>query len=138
MEGYAYCLRQKRWRVWTRPDRRGEGPRRDGIDEDKNPNEYLSDATINVSILDMIEKKFPEPGNERTLQGSNSSASPGNEKRSAGDRKWDKKWRENQESLAGEDAQAADNKTKGRNPGPQPRTGQWRSPPQPDHPWRLP
>ena len=80
-EGYTYLFRQKRWRVWTRPDR----PRRlrpDGIEED---------ATINVSIWDMIEKKFPEPGNKRTLQGSSSSASPGKEKRSAGDRKRDKK-----------------------------------------------
>ena len=39
----------------------------------------------------MIEKKFPELGNERTLQGSRSSASPGKEKRSAGDKKRDKK-----------------------------------------------
>ena len=61
----------------------------------------------------MIEKKFPETGNERTLQGSNSSASPGKEKRSAGDKKRDKKWREYQESLAAEAAQAAENETKG-------------------------
>ena len=41
----------------------------------------------------MIEKKFRAPGNERTLQGSHSSASPGKEKRSAGDKKQDRKWR---------------------------------------------
>ena len=111
VEGYAYCFRQKRCRVWTRPDRPGEGLRPDGIEEDENPNEYLSGATINVSMWDMIEKKFPELGNKRTLQGSSSSASPGKGKRSAGDKKRDKKWQEYQESLAAEAAQAAKNGT---------------------------
>ena len=116
VEGYAYRFRQRRWGVWTRPDRPGEGLCPNGIDEDENPNEYPSGATINVSIWDMMEKKFPEPGNERTLQGSNSSASPGKEKRSAGDRKRDKKWREYEESLAAKAAQTADNETKGGTP----------------------
>ena len=116
VEGYAYRFCQKHWRVWTRPDRPGEGLRPDGIEEDENPNEYPSGATINVSMWDMIEKKFPEPGNERTLQGSSSSASPEKEKRSAGDKKRDKKWREDQESLAAEAAQAA----KGGTPAPSP------------------
>ena len=116
MEGYAYRFRQKRWRVWTRPDRPGKGLRPDRIDEDENPNEYLSGATINVSMWDMIEKKFLKPGKERTLQGSSSSGSPGKEKRSAGDKKRDKKWREYQESLAAEAAQAA----KGGTPAPSP------------------
>ena len=116
VEGYAYRFRQKRWRVWTRPDRPAEGLRPDGIEEDENPNKYPSGATINVSMWDMIEKKFSEPGNERTLQGNSSSASPGKEKRSAGDRKRDKKWREYQESLAAEAAQA----TKGGTPAPSP------------------
>ena len=116
VEGYAFRFRQKPWRVWTRPDRPGEGLRPDGIEEDENPNEYPSGATINVSMWDMIEKKFPEPGNERTLQGSSSSASPGKGKRSARDRKRDKKWREYQESLAAEAAQAA----KGGTPAPSP------------------
>ena len=120
VEGYAYPFRQKRWRVWTRPDRPREGLRPDGMDEDENPNEYPSGATINVSIWDIIEKKFPEPGNQRTLQGSNSSASPGKEKRSAGDKKRDKKWREYQESLAAEAAQSAENETKGGTPAPSP------------------
>ena len=80
VEGYAYRFRHKRWRVLTRPDRPGEGLWPDGIDEDENPYEYQSGAMINVSIWDMIEKKFPEPGNECTLQASNSSASPGKEK----------------------------------------------------------
>ena len=115
-EGYAYRLRQKRWSVWTRPDRPSEGLRPDGIEEDENPHEYPSGATINISMWEMIEKKFPEPGNERTLQGSSSSASPGNEKRSAGDKKRDRKWREYQESLAAEAAQAA----KGGTPAPSP------------------
>ena len=55
----------------------------------------------------MIEKNFPKPGSERTLQGSSNSASPGKEKRSAGDRKRDRKWREYQASLAAEAAQGA-------------------------------
>ena len=116
VEGYAYRFRQKRWRVWTRSDRPGEGLRPDGIEEDENPSEYPSGAMINVSLWDMIEKKFPEPGNERTLQGSSSSASPGKEKKSAGDKKRDKKWREYQESLAAEAPQAA----KGGTPAPSP------------------
>ena len=116
VEGYAFRFRQKRWRVWTRPDRPGEGLRPDGIEEDEKPNEYPSGAKINVSMWDMIERKFPEPGTERTLQGSSSSASPGKEKRSAGDRKRDKKWRVYQESLAAEAAQAA----KGGTPAPSP------------------
>ena len=54
VEGHAYRFRRKRWRVWTRPDRPGEGLRPDGIEEDENPNEYPSGATINVSMSDMI------------------------------------------------------------------------------------
>ena len=99
---------RKRWSVWTGPDRPGEGLRPDGIEEDEKPNEYPSCASINVSMWDMIEKEFPELGNERRLQGSNSSsASPGKEKRSAGDRRRDRKWRDYQESLAAEAAQGA-------------------------------
>ena len=64
----------------------------------------------------MIEKNFPEPGSERRLQGSSNSASPGKEKRSAGDRKRDRKWREYQESLAAEAVQGA----KGGTPAPSP------------------
>ena len=116
VEGYAYRFRTKRWRVWTRQDRPGEGLRPDRIEEDENPNEYPSGATINVSMWDMIERKFPEPGTEHTLQVSSSSASPGKEKRSAGDRKRDRKWREYQESLAAEAAQGA----KGETPAPSP------------------
>ena len=108
VEGYAYRFRRKRWRVWTRQDRPREGLRPDGIEEDENSNEYSSGAAINVSMWDMIEKEFPELGNARKLQGSSSSsASPGKEKRSAGDRKRDMKWREYQASLAAEAAQGA-------------------------------
>ena len=114
-EGFAFRFQQRRWRTWTRPDRPGEGLRPDGIDEGKNSNEYPSGASINVSMWDMIEKNFPEPGSERRLQGS-SNASPGKEKRSAGDRKRDRKWREYQESLAAEAAQGA----KGGTPAPSP------------------
>ena len=114
-EGFAFRFQQRRWRTWTRPDRPGEGLRPDGIEEDEDSNAYPSGATINVSMWDMIEKNFPEPGSERRLQGS-SSASPGKEKRSAGDRKQDRKWREYQESLVAEAAQGA----KGGTPAPSP------------------
>ena len=114
-EGFAFRFQHRRWRTWTRPDRPGEGLRPDGIEEDEEPNVYPSGASINVSMWDMIEKNFPEPGSERKLQGS-SSASPGKEKRSAGDRKRDRKWREYQESLAAEAAQGA----KGGTPAPSP------------------
>ena len=116
VEEYAFRFRRKRWRVWTRPDRPGEGLRPDGIEEDEKPNEYLSGATIKVSMWDMIQKEFLELGNDRTLQGSSSSASPGKEKRSAGDKKRDRKWQEYQESLAAEAAQGA----KGGAPAPSP------------------
>ena len=114
-EGFAFRFQQRRWRTWTWPDRPGEGLRPDGIGEDENSNEYPSGASINVSMWDMIEKNFPEPGSERRLQGS-SSASPGKVKRSAGDRKRDQKWREYPESLAAEAAQGA----KGGTPAPSP------------------
>ena len=114
-EGYEYRHQQRRWRAWTRPDRPGEGLRPDGIEEDEEPNAYPSGASINVSLWDVIEKKFPEPGNERRLQ-SSSSASPATEKRSAGDKKRDRRWREYQESLAAEAAQGA----KGGTPAPSP------------------
>ena len=116
VEGFAFRFQQRRWRLCTWPDRPGEGLRPDGIEEDEKPNEYPSGASINVSMWDMIEKNFPEPGSERRLQGSSSSASPGKEKRSAGDRKRDRKWREYQESLAAEAAQGA----KGGTPAPSP------------------
>ena len=114
-EGYEYRHQQRRWRTWTRPDRPGEGLRPDGIEEDEEPNVYPSGASINVSLWDVIEKNFPETGSERRLQGS-SSASPGKEKRSAGDKKRDRRWREYQESLAAEAAQGA----KGGTPTPSP------------------
>ena len=67
-------------------------------------------------MWDIIEKNVPEPGSERRLQGSSNSASPGKEKRPAGDGKRDRKWREYQESLAAEAAQSA----KGGTPAPSP------------------
>ena len=106
--GYAYRFCRRRWRVWTRPDRPSEGVRPEWIEEDEKPNEYPSGATINVSMWNIIQKEFPELGNALTLQGSSSSsASPGKEKRSAGDRKRNRKWREYQESLAAQSAQGA-------------------------------
>ena len=116
VEEFAFRFRQRRCRVWTRPDRPGEGLRPHRIEEDENSTEYPSGATINVSMWDMIEKNFPEPGTERTLQGSSSSASPGKEKRSAGGKKRDQKRREYQESLAAEAAQGAKGGTPARSP----------------------
>ena len=116
VEEFAFRFRQRRWRVWTRPDRPGEGLRPDKIEEDEKPNEYPSGATINVSMWDMIEKNFPEPGSQRTLQGSSSSTTLGKVKQSNGDRKGDRKWREYQESLAAEAAQGAKGGTPARSP----------------------
>ena len=115
-EGYEYRFRRKRWRTWTRPDRPGKRLRPDGIEEDEKPNEYPSRASINVSMWDMIEKEFPALGNELRLQGSSSIASPGKEKRSAGDSRRDRKWREYQESLAAESAQGARGRTPAHSP----------------------
>ena len=64
-------------------------------------------------------KEVPRTGGRAYWQGS-SSASPGKEKRSAGDRKRDKKWWEYQESLDAEDAPAVENETKGVNPASSP------------------
>ena len=50
VEGFAFRFQQRRWRVWTRPDRPGEGLRPDGIEEDEKPSEYPSGATMNVSM----------------------------------------------------------------------------------------
>ena len=100
VEAYAFRFCQKRWRVWTRPDRPGEGLRPDGIEEDENPNEYPSGATINVSMCDMIERKFPGAGQQQQRVSWEGEAV-------AGDRRQDKKWREYQESLAAEAAQGA-------------------------------
>ena len=72
-EGFAFLFQQRRWRTWTWPDRPGEGLRPDGIEEDEMPNEYPSGASINVSMWDMIEKNFLEPGSERRLQGTHTS-----------------------------------------------------------------
>ena len=58
----------------------------------------------------------PGAGNERRLQGSSSSASPGKEKRSAGDGRRDRKWREYRESLAAEAAQGARGRTPAHSP----------------------
>ena len=116
VEGFAFRFRRKRWRVWTRPDRPGKGLRPNGIEEDEKPHEYPLGPMINVSMWGMIKRKFPERGTEHTLQGSSSSASPGKEKRSAGDRKRHRKWREYQESLAAEAAQGAKGGTPAHSP----------------------
>ena len=61
-------------------------------------------------------KEIPGTGERAHAAGSSSSASPGKEKRSAGDGKRDRKWREYQESLAAEAAQGA----RGGTPAPSP------------------
>ena len=113
-EGYEYRHQQRRWRTWTRPDRPGEGLRPNGIEEDEEPNVYPSGASINVSLWDVIERNFPEPGSERRLQGS-SSASPGKEKRSAGDKE------EGPEvaGVPGVPGRRSRQRRQGRNPSPQ-------------------
>ena len=125
VEGFAFRFRQRRWRVWTRPDRPGEGLRPDGIEEDEKPNEYQSGATINVSMWDMIEKKFPEPGSER-VSGEREAVRRGQE---AGPEV---------AGVPGVPGRRSCPRRQGRNPSPQPPTGQWWSPPRPHHPWRLP
>ena len=136
-EKYAYRFRHKRWRVWTRPDRPGEGLRPDRIEDDENPNEYPSGATINVSIWEMIEKKFREPGEEPTLQGG---SSPSPEKGEAL-----RRGQEAGQEVAGvpgnpgcRSRPSRGERDQGRNRSPQPPTGQWWAPPRPHHPWRLP
>ena len=132
-EGFAFRFQQRRWRTWTRPDRPGEGLRLDGIEEDEELNEYPSGASINVSMWDMIEKNFPEPGSERRLQGSSNSASPGE----------GEAVRRGQEAgpevagVPGVPGRRSRPRRQGRNPSPQSPTGQWRSPGRPRHPWRL-
>ena len=88
VEGFAFRFQQRRWRVWTRPDR---------IEEDEKPNEYPWGASINVPLWDMIDKNLLEPGSECRLQGSSSSASLKKEKR----------YVEYKESLAAKAAQGA-------------------------------
>ena len=68
-EGYEWRFRRKRWRTWTRPDRPGEGLRPDGIEEDEDPNAYPSGASINVSMWDLIERKFPGAGERAQAAG---------------------------------------------------------------------
>ena len=130
VEGYAYRFRQKRWRICTRPDRPGEGLRPNGIEEDENPNEYPSRATINVSMWDMIEKKFPEP-----------HAAGQQQQRVSSEGEAVRRGQEAGQEMAGVPGipgRRSRPSRQGRNPSPQPPTGQWRSPPRPHHPWQLP
>ena len=133
-EGYEYRFRRKRWRTWTRPDRPGEGLRSDRIEEDEKPNEYLSGASINVSMWDMIEKEFPEPGERAQAAGQQQQRVS-----------WEgEALRRGQEAgqevagVAGIPGRRSRPRRQGRNPSPQSLTSQWRSPPRPHHPWRLP
>ena len=130
VEGYAYRFRNKHTRVWTCLDRPGEGLRPDGIEHEEDTNEYRSGATINVSMWDMIEKNFREPGQDRTLQGG-SSASPrppgtGRETRSGGSTRnpWLPKPPKPRRTRPRVDPQP---------PAP---TGKWQPPPRQHHPWR--
>ena len=67
----------------------------DGYEDEVDDNEYRPSQRINVSILDVIEKEFREPGQERKLL-----KSPGDKKRSSGGKKRDKKWKDFQEFQA--------------------------------------
>ena len=131
-EGYEYRHQQRRWRAWTRPDRPGKGCVPDGIEEDEEPNAYPSGASINVSLWDVIEKKFPEPGNERRLQGSSSAVS--------GDGEEVRRGQEEGPEVAGVPGVPGCRsrpRRQGRNPSPQSPTAQWWTPPRLHHPWRL-
>ena len=75
--------------------RAGEGLCPDGYEDEVDDNEYRPGKRINVSMWDVIEKEFREPGQERKLR-----KSPGDKKRSSGDKKRDKKWKEFQEFQA--------------------------------------
>ena len=136
-EGYAYRFGHKRLRVWTRPDRPGEGLCPDGIEDDENSHEYPSGATMNVSIWDMIEMKFLEPGERAHVAGQRQRVSREGEAIRQG--------QEAGQELAGvpgipgcRSCPNRGERDQGRKPSPQPPTGQWRSPPRPHHPWRLP
>ena len=82
MEGYGYRFRQ-RGRLNPRA---GEGLRSDGYEDEVDDKAYRPSQRINVSIWDVIEKEFREPGQERKLR-----KSPRDKKRSSGDKKRDKK-----------------------------------------------
>ena len=114
VEGFTMRFRHKRWRVWMWDPLSGEGLCLDGYEEEAD-NQYRSGNRTNISIWDLIEKKFPGPGQERTR-----STSPGEKKRTSGDRKRDKEWREYLESQAAEAAQAAESEAKGGTPAPSP------------------
>ena len=58
VEGFAFRFQQRLWRVWTRPDRPGERLRPDGIEEDDQPNEYPSGATIKKDVLELCPRSF--------------------------------------------------------------------------------
>ena len=127
-EGYEYRFRRKRWRTWTPPDRPGEGLRPDGIEEDEDPNAYPSGASINVSLWDVIERNFPEPGSE------------GQQQRVSGDGEAVRRGQEAGPEVAGVPGvpgRRSRPRRQGRNPSPQSPTGQWWSSPRLHHPWRL-
>ena len=134
-EGYAYRFLRKRWRVWIRPDRPGEGLRPDGIEEDENPNEYPSGAPINASMWDMIDKEFRSWGTRARCRAAAAAAvrllarksvAPGTGSGTGSGGSTRNPWPPKTPKAPGAD------------PGPQPPTGQWWSPPRPHHPWRLP
>ena len=95
VEGYGYRFRQRRWRVWRLNPRAGEGLCPAAYEDEVHDIEYRHGQRINVSIWDVIEKEFREPGQERKLR-----KSPSDKKRSSGDKKRDKKWKEFQDYQA--------------------------------------
>ena len=83
--------------MWRLNPRAGEGLCPDGYEVEVNDNEYTPGQRINISIWDVIEKEFCEPGQERKLR-----KSPGGKMRSSGDKKQYQKWKEFQELQASE------------------------------------
>ena len=70
VEGYSYRLRRRRWRVWGLKPRSGEGVCPDGYEDEVDDSEYRTGRRFNVSIWNVIEKEFCEPGLERKLRKS--------------------------------------------------------------------
>ena len=64
-------------------------------EDEVSDNKYRPGQRINVSMWDVIEKEFRDRGQERKLR-----KLPGDKKRSSGDKKGDRKWKEFQEFQA--------------------------------------
>ena len=127
-EGYEYRFRRKRWKTWTRPDRPGEGLRRDRIEEDEKPNEDP------VGRLDQCL----HVGHDREGVGERAQAAGQQQQRVSWEGEAFRRGQEAGQEVAGVPGvpgRRSRQRRQGRNPSPQSPTGQWRSPPRPHHPW---